>query len=51
MLENLADGQIEFYKAVRVSNVLLAWPKISPLPDLGNGRVGANYTRYPAYTR
>lgn len=48
MLSNLADGQIEFYKAVC---------KLSPLQTgililrrLGNGGVGANHTCYPAYT-
>lgn len=48
MLGNLADGQIEFYKAVRVSTY--SKPLLVLYRVTGHGRMGENYTCHSTHT-
>ena len=51
MLGNLADGQIEFYKAVRCPAIVGNIIKLSTSWFTGDGRMGKNHTRHTTYTR
>lgn len=50
MLGNLADGEIEFYKAVSNIIIRLLLSLITNI-CIVNGRVGKNNTHHPAHTR
>lgn len=47
MLNNLAEGEIEFYQSVRH---LISFDVKLTSTFVGDGRVGANYTYYSTYT-